>query len=158
LGDAGSAANARSAEGVRTRRDVRCAERISARLRVPQECRDAARLAARWHRAVDRAPTLPPSRVLQILAAADALRRPERLDHLLETCEAAALSTPGAERNFLAGIHLRAALDVVKGVDAGAIARAVAVAGTRSGDHADAVAAAVRAARLAALRRHRQTR
>ncbi len=153
LGDAGIAANARSGDGVRTRRDVRCAERISGRLRVPQDCRDAARVVARWHRTVDRAPTLPPSRVLQILAAADALRRPERLRQLVEACEASALSAPGASGEYAPGARLRTALNAVKRVDAGAIARAVAgKSGTRGGDRAAAVATAVRAARLAALR------
>ncbi len=156
LGDAGSAANARSGDGPRTRRDVRCAERMSERLKVPQDCRDAARVAARWHRAVARAPTLPPSGVLRILAAADALRRPERLGQLLDACESATLSAPRAPGEFAAATCIRAALDVVKGVDAGAIARAVeGKSAARRGERADAVAAAVRAARLAALRRLR---
>ena len=159
LGDAGIAANARSGDGVRTRRDVRCAERMSERLKVPQDCRDAARLAARWHRAVDRAPTLPPSARARISRAADALRRPERLGQLLETCEAAAsCRRPALRREFAAASCLRAALDVVKGVDAGAIARAVAGKSGRRG--AGTVARSPRSrgafARCAPARRSRE--
>ena len=36
---------------------VRRAERLSERLRVPVDCRDVARLAARWHGIVHRAPS-----------------------------------------------------------------------------------------------------
>ena len=65
-------------------RSIRLAERLSARLRVPAECRDAGRLVARWHGVVYHARELAPARLLDLLSAADALRRPERLDTLLE--------------------------------------------------------------------------
>jgi tRNA nucleotidyltransferase (CCA-adding enzyme) len=143
------------ATGVRTMRDVRCAERMSERLKVPVECRDAARLAARWHRAVVRAPTLVPAALLDLLHAADALRRPERLDALLATCECGAMSMPGpgTPDEFAAAPFLRAALDVVKEVDAGAIARGVPGRSAKASvGRSDAIAFAVRAARIAALR------
>ena len=60
------------------------AERVSARLRVPVDCRDAALLAARWHGVVQRAAELRPATRLDLLQATDALRRPERLDTLLD--------------------------------------------------------------------------
>ena len=60
---------------------------------------------------------------------------------------------PGPASDFPAARYLRAALDVVKGVDAGAIARAVQrKSGLPAKAHSDAIALAVRAARLAALR------
>ena len=65
-------------------RGVRRADGISARLKVPAECRDAARLAARWHRAVDRADEFAPARPARspercgCLAAPRPPRRPAR--------------------------------------------------------------------------------
>jgi tRNA nucleotidyltransferase (CCA-adding enzyme) len=134
-------------------RNVRLAERVSRRLRAPVECRDAARLAARWLRAVHRAAELRPAVLLDLLTAADALRRPERLDMLLDACECDALSLPGAGGGYEAARTVRAALAVVKGVDAGAIARGVIEKrGAGSLEYADATGKAVRRARLSALR------
>jgi tRNA nucleotidyltransferase (CCA-adding enzyme) len=139
-------------------RNVRLAERVSRRLRAPVECRDAARLMARWLRAVHRARELRPAALLDLLTAADALRRPERLDALLDACECDALSLPHAGDDYAAARIVRAALAVVKRVDAGAIARAV-TAKRKAGAsvRADAVGKAVRAARLEALRVWRRT-
>ena len=154
LGGAGAMARARPGHGAQAMRDVRCAERISERLKVPVECRDAARLAARWHRTVVEAPTLPPAALLDLVNAADALRRPERLETLLQTCECDAMSASRPASDFAAARYLRAALDVVKGVDAGAIARAVPrKSAVPAKAHSDAIALAVRKARLAALAR-----
>jgi tRNA nucleotidyltransferase (CCA-adding enzyme) len=121
---------------------VKRADALSVRLRVPVDCRDAARLVARWRPVVEGAGDLAPARVLDLLQAADAFRRPGRLQALLDACEAFARASPsgaGAPRRILAG-----ALDAVRAVDAGAVARS-------AGAGRD-VAAAVRAARLAALR------
>jgi len=157
-------------------RDVSTAEKIAGRLKVPLDCRDAARLAARWGRIVPRAQSLDAPALLDLFAAADALRRPARLDALLETCECEAMAAAKVVGQFAPAAYLRAALGVVKGVDAGTIARQVSgqkppggkttaprVAGRKSGalrapapkplkGHADAVTAAIRARRLAALR------
>lgn len=130
-------------------RGVALADRLSARLRVPLDCRDAARAAARHHGVVHRAAELRPATLLDLLLAVDALRRPERLDVLLGTCECDALSRPAAVGPYGPGTLLPAALEVVRGVDAGAIARRVAGA---AGKGPDAVPAAIRAARLRALR------
>jgi tRNA nucleotidyltransferase (CCA-adding enzyme) len=131
------------------------AQALSQRLRAPLECRDAARLAVRWHRAIAAAETLTPAALLDLLLAADALRRAERLDTLAAAAAAhiAAHRTPqtnGRRRTAL----LHEALAVVRGVDAAAIARdaiARAAAGSRA-NSGDAIAAALRDARLAALR------
>ena len=146
--------SARSDGGIpdvtRIQDDVRSAERISARLKVPVDCRDAARLAARWHRIVPEAQSQAPATVLDLLNAADALRRPERVEALLQVCECDAMSTNGPTDDFAAASHLREALKIVKGVDAGAIAR---VASGKSGvSRSDAITAAIRAKRLSALR------
>ena len=111
------------ARGAQAMRVIRRAEAMSARLKVPVECRDAARLAARWHRIVARAPALQPAALLGIINAADALRRPERLETLLHACECVVMSAPDAPDYFAPARCLLSALAVAKGVPAGAIAR-----------------------------------
>jgi len=157
--DLGGAEGARAAAKQRRTpaRNVRVAEQLSARLKVPVESRDAARLAARWRGAVDRVSELPGAKLLDLLAAADALRRPERLDTLLDACESVALSRPGAGAAYAPAAFVRAALLIVKRVDAAAVARAVPAQHERKGAlPADAIARAVRAARLEALRKWRR--
>ena len=144
------------------RASVRLAERLSARLRVPQECADAARLAARWHGVAHRGAELRPATLLDLIGATDALRRPERLAAVLEASAADACSRPGAAQDYPPATILNEALAVVRRVDAGAIARHVLATNTASGasgkgrDPGDAVAKAVRSARLAALRQWRR--
>jgi tRNA nucleotidyltransferase (CCA-adding enzyme) len=58
------------------------------RLRVPVECRDVARLAARFHGDMHRVEELRPDTRLTILERCDALRRPERFELILLACEA----------------------------------------------------------------------
>ena len=135
-------------------------DRISARLKAPLECRDAARLAARWVAEALHADTLPPARLLDVIVAADALRRPERLDWLIGAA-CAYVASHGA--STCAAARLREALNVVRSVDASAvardaIARAAAVTGERGVPMGDAIGSALREARLAALRRWRMGR
>ncbi len=150
LGSSESAATADRRANVA--RSVRIAEAISSRLRAPADCRDAARLAARWRRVVDGVGELRPAKVLDLLSAADALRRPERIDALLEVCTCVALSARRAATAYTQADTVRAALATVKSVDAGAIARRVAHRGPGDVEDDDAIARAIRAARLAALR------
>ena len=125
-------------------RSVRLAERLSERLRVPVDCRDAARLAARYHGDVARAEELRPATLLDLLLAADALRRPARLAWLRAACEADRNSRPGrANDGDRPGEWLARAMEVVRGVDAGAVARSAP---------AGRVERAIREARLKALR------
>ena len=95
LGKAETAPAAWPAHHGHEARSVRLASRMSARLRVPVDCRDAARLAARWHGTIHRAAELRPSTLLDLMTAVDALRRPDRLDTLLAACEADACRDPG---------------------------------------------------------------
>jgi tRNA nucleotidyltransferase (CCA-adding enzyme) len=84
-------------------REVSIAEKIAERLKVPLDCRDAARLAARWGRIVPRAQSLDAPALLDLFAAADALRRPARLDALLETCECEAAADTKSVGEFEPG-------------------------------------------------------
>ena len=140
-----------------TMRSVRLAETMSSRLKVPVECRDAARLAARWHAMVDWARLLQPAKLLDLVTAADALRRPERLETLLKACECSALSAQDAPDDYAPARIIRAALAVVKAVDAGAVARVVTEKRKLSAaERVNAIGKAVRAARLKAVREWRR--
>ena len=139
------------APALETRTAVTRAEAMSVRLKVPAECRDAARLAARWHRALDRLPSLTSAKVLALLQGTDALRRPERLLTLLDAAVANVCADPVAAKAWPPARLLVAALERVKAVDAGAIARVAT--GTPAGRGADnVIAKALREARLRALR------
>jgi tRNA nucleotidyltransferase (CCA-adding enzyme) len=139
--------------GARLAREVRIADAISSRLKVPADCRDAARLAARWRPAVDDAAELSPAELLALLAAADAFRRPERIEALLEVGACFALSLRGAPPEYAPAEIVRAALAAATSVDSGAIARRAAHRDNAERAKDDsAIARAIRAARLAALR------
>jgi len=126
-------------------RGVLLAEALSERLRVPVECRELAKLVARYHGVVPRAFELRPATLLDLLLATDALRRPERLDALLRACAADVQSRPGrAAATFAPRERLEAALAVVRTVDAGKIAAKVSATTD--------LPTRIRAARLRALR------
>ena len=139
------------------RASVRRAEHLSERLRVPVDCRDLARLAARWHGIVHRAHELRPVKWLELIMATDALRRPQRLDDLVAVCECDALSRPGSATVYRPAALAREAFAIVKGVYAGAVAAKVMARAANNDASAgtDAIAKAIRAARIAALRRWR---
>ena len=63
-------------------------QQLARRLRMPNDYRDLALLAARWHSHVHRALELRAGTVLELLETCDALRRPERFSELLVACEA----------------------------------------------------------------------
>ena len=126
-------------------KSVALAQGLSQRLRVPGDCRELARLAARYHGVVQRALELRPATLLDLLLAADGLRRPERLDAMLRACAADVLSRGERDAATFAPAHwLKAALGVVRGIDAAAIAA----------KHPDPIELPrrIRAARLDALR------
>ncbi|HEY5862286.1 MAG TPA: multifunctional CCA tRNA nucleotidyl transferase/2'3'-cyclic phosphodiesterase/2'nucleotidase/phosphatase [Casimicrobiaceae bacterium] len=122
---------------------TRAADALSARLKVPTACRDAARLAARWLPRLASIERLPPAGILDLLQSADALRRPERLAVLMQAWIAV---DPAADA---LAPRWRAAQDVVRRVALRDVARAHG--------HADAISKAVRAARLGALRQWKRS-
>jgi len=67
-------------------RSVGLADAVCARLKTPAECRDLARLVARYHGDIRRGPQLRASTIAPLLENADALRRPQRFRQLLEAC------------------------------------------------------------------------
>ncbi len=105
-------------------KSVAMIEPLCERLRVPTECRDVARLAARYHGDMHRVAELRPDTVLRILEHCDVLRRPERFAQVLLACEADYRGRLGwEERDYAPAAIWRTALAAVNAVDAGAIAR-----------------------------------
>ena len=95
------------------------------RLRVPNDCRDLALLAARYHGQVHRAEELRAATVVRLLEHTDALRRPERFEELLQACASDFHGRAGFESIAYAPAPLlRTALAAARGVDAASVARA----------------------------------
>jgi tRNA nucleotidyltransferase (CCA-adding enzyme) len=114
------------------------AARLAQRINAPAECRELAAAAIR-ERAVLAEPIADADSTLSLLERADAFRRPERLDRLLEVARCDAHSHAG-ERKVPAAA-LRAALAAARAVDAGRVAR----------EFPDDIPGAIRRARLAAI-------
>jgi tRNA nucleotidyltransferase (CCA-adding enzyme) len=127
-------------------RNLRLAAAVNRRLKPPAECSALALLLARHGWRIAHADELGSAELLDLLLSVDALRRPARLEQLLRACAALRSARLGGGRPpDETAEHLRAALRVVRSVDAAAIA---AKAATRR-----ATAKQLRAARLLALRR-----
>ena len=127
-------------------RGVELTRNFCARFRVPNEYRDLAVLAARYHAHCHRAPELRPGTVLEVLEALDAFRRPERLEQFVAACEADFRGRTGFEdRPYPQAELFRRALAAARAVDAAAVAPANAQ-GPEVGEK-------IRQARIAAIRR-----
>ena len=100
-------------------------ETLSARLRVPNDCRDLALLMARYHGTIHRAAELKASTIVSLFEKADALRRPERFQQLLDACLCDYTGRLGWEdKAYDSPQRLRTALAAVNAVEAGKIAAA----------------------------------
>jgi len=111
---------------------------LAARVNAPNECRELAALAIR-ERELAESTTLDAESTLALLERADAFRRPERLDRLLEVAECD--THAASPRRFPPRLVLELALATARRVDAGAVAR----------EFPDDIPGAVRRARLAAI-------
>jgi tRNA nucleotidyltransferase (CCA-adding enzyme) len=111
---------------------------LSSRINAPNECRELALLAIATRELVKTC-DVDAEATLSLLERADAFRRPERLDRLLEVAECDThVDSPGA---FGPRRQLRLALAAARSVDAGKLAK------ENPGDVADAI----RRARLVAI-------
>jgi tRNA nucleotidyltransferase (CCA-adding enzyme) len=114
------------------------ARRLAERVNAPNECRDVALLAIQAREVVHTCYADAES-TLTVLERADAFRRPDRLDRLLEVAEC---DTPAeSPETFGPRRQLARALEAARSVDAGKIAK------ESPGDVADAI----RRARLVAI-------
>jgi tRNA nucleotidyltransferase (CCA-adding enzyme) len=112
------------------------AETLAQRVNAPSDCRSLALIALRDRTLFARAATLDAETTLALLERADAFRRPERLEHLIQVAECDAPADSHALREAL----LKAAV-AARNVDAGAVAR----------ENPEDIPGAVRRARLVAI-------
>ena len=95
------------------------------RLRIPTDCRDLARMAARWHGDAHAALQLRAEQLLALMDATDALRRPERFHDFVEACvcdhhgRLGFANAPYPQKEFLL-----AALSTLQTIDFSAVAKA----------------------------------
>ena len=105
-------------------RSVSLAEAVCARLKTPAECRDLARLVARYHGDIRRGPQLRAATIATLLENADALRRPQRFRQLLDACLCDHHGRLGWEDKPPPAPELfETALAALRAVDAASIAR-----------------------------------
>ncbi|EPF20670.1 Multifunctional CCA protein [Cedecea davisae] len=89
---------------------VKLVEQLCARLRVPNEIRDLAKLVAEFHDLIHTFPILQPKTVVKLFDAIDAWRKPQRVEQIALTSEADARGRTGFEASdYPQGRMLRAA-------------------------------------------------
>jgi tRNA nucleotidyltransferase (CCA-adding enzyme) len=130
-------------------RSEKLARGLSARWKVPTDCRELAELVAREHTHVHQSGGFSPEARLRLLERCDAWRRPARFAELLFACECDARGRLGLEdRDYPQRERLLADLTATQAVDLAAVSTAAIARGAQG----PAIGAAVRHARLQALR------
>ncbi len=113
--------------------------KLCERINAPGECRDLAGLAARERAAIEGSGALGAEALLGLLERADAFRRPERLERLMDVCECDMVSRGLTRR--VNRERLRSARAAALAVDAATVAR----------EQPQSVPAAIHAARAARI-------
>lgn len=89
---------------------VKLVRQLCARLRIPNEIRDLAKLVAEYHDLIHTFPILQPKTVIKLFDAIDAWRKPQRVEQIALTSEADARGRTGFETSdYPQGRMLRAA-------------------------------------------------
>jgi tRNA nucleotidyltransferase (CCA-adding enzyme) len=117
---------------------------LCSRLKVPAALRELGRMAAKQHTNVHRARELRPGTVLRLLEECDAFRRPERFSEMLLACQCDAQGRTGLESS---PYPQREVLEAARA----AASAAQLNEDERAGLNGPAIAAALKAKRLAAL-------
>ena len=105
-------------------RSLPLVRQLCQRLRVPNDYRDLALLAAQYHTHCHRAAELRPKTLLETLQALDAFRRPERFEEFLLTCIADSRGRLGFEdKNYPQAELFRSARLAALSVDAATLAQ-----------------------------------
>jgi tRNA nucleotidyltransferase (CCA-adding enzyme) len=119
------------------------------RLKIPNDCRDLALMAAREHGTVLRAQELRPATIVKLLERCDAFRKPQRFIDMLTVAECDHRGHTGFEdRPFPQKLRLQAAMEAARQVNAGAIAK---MAVQRTPDQPARIPEAIHQARIAAV-------
>lgn len=93
-------------------------ETLCQRYRIPNQIRDLAKLAAKYHDHLHRIERMRPSKIIRLFDAIDAWRKPERIDQLAIISEADARGRQGTENlPYPQGIFFRQAFKIANQVD-----------------------------------------
>ncbi len=131
-------------------RSAEMVKALCARFRIPNDYRDLAVLAAKYHAPCHGADKLRPGTLLETLEALDAFRRPERFEQFLLACEADARGRTGYEdKPYPQADIFRKARQTCLSIEAKPL--------LAQGLSGEAVAAELRKLRLEAIRRQTQT-
>jgi tRNA nucleotidyltransferase (CCA-adding enzyme) len=105
-------------------RSASLVKNVSKRLRTPNNCAELAFMVAKFHIKAHQVIAMKAATLLKFLIDLDAIRQQERFEEFLKACEADSRGRLGLDKLALPEAALmRKALDAIKGVDAGQIAR-----------------------------------
>ena len=129
---------------------ARLIDTLCRRLKVPNECRELAVMAAREHGNVGRAEILRPNTIVSLFERCDAFRKPARFQQMLLASECDFRGRGGDADDFRTrpyppGPHLMAALAAARAVNAGEVAQ-------RHAEQPERIKDAVHAARVRAVK------
>lgn len=132
-------------------RSVDLLKQVSARLRVPVECRELAEVVAREHGNIHRSDDLNAAALIRLLDRCDAFRKPDRFLQILQACECDARGRLHFEdTHYAQGERLAQVLRICQSVNTAEVsARALA-----EGHQGPAVGRAIAHAREQALKAH----
>jgi tRNA nucleotidyltransferase (CCA-adding enzyme) len=106
-------------------RGVPLVEQLCTRMRVPNDCRDLALMATRFHLLVHQALELKPATIVELFERTRAFQQPDRFAQFLLACEADARGRTGLEaRDYPQPEYLKAALQAAAAVQAADIVAA----------------------------------
>ncbi|HEU4852417.1 MAG TPA: multifunctional CCA addition/repair protein [Telluria sp.] len=126
-------------------------DKLSRRLKVPNECRDLALMTAREHGNISRAEILKPNTMVKLFERCDAFRKPHRFEQMLLASECDFRGRGDASHDFATRPYPQAplllqSLGAARGIDAGMIAG-------RYNEAREKIPEAIHRARVAAVRR-----
>ncbi|WP_151635401.1 multifunctional CCA addition/repair protein [Noviherbaspirillum aerium] len=126
-------------------RGVQLVEQVCKRLKIPNDCRDLAVMAAREHGNVMRALEMRANTLVTLLERCDAFRKPQRFLDMVRASECDHYGRAGfADAPFPQAAYLESVLHAAQSVNAGDIARSCGAAPQR-------IPEAIHAARVAAV-------
>lgn len=129
-------------------RSAKLLKGLCERLRVPTDCKELADVVAREHGNIHRSGELGAVALLRLLERCDAIRKPARLDEILQACECDARGRLGFEESaYPQRARLNAALHAALSV----VTADVAALAAARGQQGKAVGNAIQAARVQAL-------
>lgn len=105
-------------------RSAALVEQVCKRLKIPNDCRDLARMTAREHGNVGRALELRADTIVKLFERCDAFRKPQRFIEMLQASECDHRGRAGfVDRPFPQAPYLRGALAAAQAVNAGEVAK-----------------------------------